>query len=386
MTSSLFHQVIRSCPAYKLVPIRNLPLGVRKRLGIPVRKSPYRWVLLGDRGARLPVKTVSAPVAEILSALATPKSPLAIPGAKPDPEYRLFLLKQIFDGVLEVRTRGKFISGPAALLALSRVLPEQDPPDELGRLSDRAIQLAYSSALEDPLELAAWLYEFNRLPLTRRWSDRFSEEGKILEYLGCDPQGVWKGMDRRLRPQSSNKSWYSWDIQGSLEKRLASDRGLSKIYVSPIPDHVPEVLRIIVDRVSAGSLLGFKVAKGRDGLLRPDKIVAYFAAPDGAATFTADLARRTRPLKSHGVPFTCQVGNSAMLSSGFDPPVDEGASPLGRGESWRAWIANRIANAIVIVRKTAPRRPLPLIRVALEASGIDPLRWRPLADHWYEGA
>src|SRR5262249_57560169 len=87
-----------------------------------------------------------------------------------------------------------------------------------------------------------------------------------------------------------------------------------------------------------------------EGLLRPDKIVAYFPTLDGLRTASDRLATRLDGCPAHGVPFTSELSGGGLLSWGVDPPASERLVNWQPQESWRLWLTNRLANALFTAR------------------------------------
>ncbi len=87
-------------------------------------------------------------------------------------------------------------------------------------------------------------------------------------------------------------------------------------------------------------------------------------------------------LAADGVPFTAACSADGLLSWGIDPPAEPGADLASR-ESWRLWLTNRLALALVAARGAAATMPpwqFALARLAL--AGIDPRSWAPGEVNW----
>ena len=84
---------------------------------------------------------------------------------------------------------------------------------------------------------------------------------------------------------------------------------------------------------------GLKLGRGLPGLTRPDKLVAYFGRLDDLQEAGAGLHRRLGGCPVHGVPFTAELSSDGLLSWGADRP----RTVPGQPESWRLWIASRLA-------------------------------------------
>jgi hypothetical protein len=126
-----------------------------------------------------------------------------------------------------------------------------------------------------------------------------------------------------------------------------------------------------VDALAATGPVAFKVARRPDGLLRPDKLVAYFASLDGLRRAAARLEPAVRGLRAQGVPFTAAVTEDGLLSWGADPP-DRG---LG---SWRAWLCGRLAEHLVDASRAGVRDPAAEAARRVAADGVDPATWAPV--------
>jgi hypothetical protein len=120
------------------------------------------------------------------------------------------------------------------------------------------------------------------------------------------------------------------------------------------------------------------------GLLRPDKIVAYFPDFERLAKAAEAVSARLGGVPAQGVPFTSEIGGDGLLSWGMDPPASELAAWGGR-ESWRLWLTHRLARALLAARSAEGLEPwrFALERVRLE--GIDTASWTPAASLWSRG-
>ena len=108
------------------------------------------------------------------------------------------------------------------------------------------------------------------------------------------------------------------------------------------------------------------------------------ASPAAAARLSAELAG----CPSHGVPFTAELADcDGLLSFGIDPPRSEHALEWQERESWRLWLTNRLAVALVSARRDGgPLEPWQYALARIEFDGIDPSTWAPAGDLWAEAA
>ena len=234
-------------------------------------------------------------------------------------------------------------------------------------LSLAALRMAASSSLSDPAVIAQWLYRFGTVPRDLAIERDFGPDDDPMAVLGMTIGG---GARRRLEAAyeaTSFSGWYSF-------ARMASAAQLSpicKLYISPRPEALAYAFPLIADELVRIEVRSFKVGRGIEGLLRPDKIVAYFDERAHMLAAAAVLERALVQCPVQGVPFTADVGGNGLLSSGVDPP------PGSVALSWRAWITKRLA-ASLAARVGEPAD----VRLAgtladLRFARIDPDTWQP---------
>jgi hypothetical protein len=114
-------------------------------------------------------------------------------------------------------------------------------------------------------------------------------------------------------------------------------------------------------------------------LLRPDKFVVYFSAFESLRTTAERILTGLRGCPAQGVPFSAEITDDGLLSWGFDPPPDKGALAWRERESWRLWITNRLASALVAARKSATTgiEPWQFALDRLRLDQVDTATWAP---------
>ncbi|MFP5284915.1 MAG: hypothetical protein ACLGI9_04180, partial [Thermoanaerobaculia bacterium] len=288
----------------------------------------------------------------------------------------------VADAILEVEEEGRFLSGAAAL----GLFGERRAPGAGGRLADlslAALRYAQDLAEDDPLALSFRLYGYNRRPLTPDWKRLLPKGENVLAWLGIGRGGRHRRLlDRSWeRTGGSAEWWLSW--RSRKEGDLSDVAGIGatwKLYVSPAPEALPESFGDILEALAAGRAAQFKVGADALGILRADKIVAYFPSFERLATAAEALESRLSGIPAQGVPFTSEIGGAGLLSWGVDPPREE--SSFGSGESWRLWLTHRLSRALLSARSAAEPEPwrFALERVRLE--GVDTDTWTPGALLW----
>ena len=154
------------------------------------------------------------------------------------------------------------------------------------------------------------------------------------------------------------------------------------MYVSPRPEALPEALQRTVATLAELGAPTFKVGDNLHDLLRPDKLVIYFGSREELDEVAERLVPALAGLPAQGVPFTAALGGDGLVSWGIDPPPEEYTLPWLGAESWRIWITNRLATALVAAREAEPDGPdgiegwrFALERLRLE--GVDTGTWAP---------
>jgi hypothetical protein len=140
-----------------------------------------------------------------------------------------------------------------------------------------------------------------------------------------------------------------------------------------------EVFGTVLDVFASTRVTCFKVGLDVYGLLRPDKMVAYFDTIEQLQVTTELLTSKLAGCPAHGVPFTAEITGDGLLSWGIDPPHDLQALSWLERESWRLWLTNRLATALLAAKSAQSTTIAPwefaLGRIALE--GVDIATWTP---------
>lgn len=238
-----------------------------------------------------------------------------------------------------------------------------------GRLSDlsaRAIRVAAAHPSSDPTVLRRMLYRYGQIPATPSLMEAFGQDDEPMIVLD-----LIRGRPTRTRLEadydaSSHIGWLSFSRHGRDGQLPAA-----KLYVSPHPRSLGSVFPAIAEVMLALKVPSFKVGRGVSGLLRPDKIVAYFTDTAQLATVAAALAELLASTEPHGVPFTRQVDHQGAVSWGIDPPPANGQPQT----SWRAWICHMLAITILEARNQS-REPVGFVEAHLAEQGI--VAWAPV--------
>ena len=136
---------------------------------------------------------------------------------------------------------------------------------------------------------------------------------------------------------------------------------------------------VAVQVLTQSRVTAFKVAGHVVGLLRPDKLVAYFADLEGLQEAADDLRRMLKTCPSHGVPFTAGLDEGGLLSWGLDPIHAGQGFVWQEGESWRVWLTNQLAVALLQAKRSRSQalEPWQFALERLRLEGVDTDSWIP---------
>lgn len=192
-------------------------------------------------------------------------------------------------------------------------------------------------------------------------------------YLGLAANGPATGaLSHDWNALTSSSDWLAW---GSTERMTASSRFPFKLYVSPAPEALcADGFARVISALSTTRAVQFKVGANAVGLLRPDKLVVYFADFEALVEGASLVYERLAGMPAHGVPFSAEFRGNGLLSWGVDPPRTGGSS-WSIGDSWRVWVVRLLARAIIDARHSPQAWRFAMERVRLE--GVDPNTWTP---------
>lgn len=316
--------------------------------------------------------------------------PGPIPGyaRRPDPGAAAAgLAALLLDGLFEIRGEdGSFRTGGAAL-ALVDGRPALASAGVLPRLSREALEHAAALAPSSAAELAGILYGYGRVALApgfvRELGSELEDGRAVLDWLGLGGGGARRrALEAHWRvPTDTREGWLAFDRRAGTERPNVPHGPTWKLYFSPRIAALPETLESFASTLARHGAQAFKLGAELAGLTRPDKAVAYFARFEDLAAAGQELAERLADVPAQGVPFTAPFDSAALVSWGVDPPDTETLPWWGR-QSWRLWLAQRLAAVLATAPGSAAERvDLALARLRLD--GLDVERWTPSLALWH---
>ena len=379
----------RANPNYELVLFDRLPPEQREMLG-RLRNAPDFYGVLLARGAPdLGIKSVCRETALLYLTLREPGPLPAYVRATLGERCNQEIAQLVLDGVLEIQRDGAFVTRADAYEAIYGTRPGvAEGGGAIARLSREALMYAQALEISDSLRLSARLYFYNRLPAGPEWHRRLPTPGAVAELLGVRAGGpAAEPLKRDWSPVALEPPLDGWLLWQRRKRRpaAAEERCTYKLYVSPGYEAVRDAFLATVDAATTLDVPRFKVGKDVYGLLRPDKIVVYFDRFEELEEAAHRLRGRLEGCPAQGVPFTAELGGDGLLSWGTDPPRDQQALVWQERESWRLWLTNRLATALLAAKSAHARAVEPwqfaMERVRLE--GVDTQTWTPAASIWH---
>jgi hypothetical protein len=382
--ATLHGRVFRAGTAFDLIVFDRLPLEEQAAL-MGLRADPNFYGILRPRpGTGRTIKSVSRDTALLWLTLQSPGPLPFFATGDGDEGHAAAVWQFVLDGVLEMQTDSGFVAGAQAAEVLSngrRSLPE----GRLARLSALALRYGERLRLEDPQQLAGWLYGFGSQPLSPRWQHRLPDRDAVLAFVGAGPGTAlgrrldigWDAGSEELAP-----GWLAWS------SRARSDTGAGKVahklYVSPAIDAMPLAFEAVLDVLSTRAA-HFKIGGNAAGLLRPDKMVIYFRDQASLLAAASALSARLSGVAAHGVPFSAEITPDGLMSWGMDPPRSERRLAWQEPESWRLWVVRRLAAAMVAAQSdlAASMTPAEFAMERLRHEGVDVNGWTPSGVMWH---
>lgn len=385
MRQSILHARIRANPRYQLVawdhlegPPTVIAHGASDSYGI------LRACVEPADAARSPppVAVVSRDLALLLFSI---REPAVVPellrsllGARAERE----LERLIRERIVEICQTGEYVSGTVALEALGRSSVARLGGGVLSELAKRALEHASLFVDEGVMRVAERLYRYHRIPVSPRWRDLVPDARAAARFLGLDAHGTNAAMVaagwRVVDGEPMSDGWFAWRRE-ELVISPHSRRAAFKLYVSPLPDHLPDTLARSARALAAKGCVDLKVARDAGGFLRPDKLVAYFSSRAEVVTAAERLRAELAGIPAQGVPFTAELSGDGLLSWATDPPS------YGREDeraSWRSWLCQTLAGALIGAVEDRSADPCAAALERLGFEGVDVRSWSPTAALW----
>ena len=363
----------RSSPHVELKQLGDLDASQREPF-LELESDPdFYGLLVPKPPLMVNLKSVERRTAELFRRLTTP--------AYLAPDDAAGVIDLVLDGILEIESGDGFVSGADAL----PILCPRQCETEIAQLSRDALLHAQDLETTESHALTLALYFYNRIPLSTFWKTRFASRETILAHVGADRGPLRALLEREWFAASAEESpyWLSWSSRSSLPHD--PNAVTYKLYVSPRPERIRDAFEVVARVLSEFAGTAFKIGDSAAGLLRPDKIVAYFVSREQLSDAADVFKRELAGCDAHGVPFTAGLDDTGLLSWGVDPPSNDRALSWLSRDSWRLWVAQRLGAAMSVAKLARSANAVEPWRFAVERArrhGIDVETWTPSAMLW----
>jgi hypothetical protein len=381
---SILEATFRANPAYQLVLFDRLSPEERRTLA-DLQKDPEFYGLLRPQDPRLGTKSVGRDTALLFFTMQTPGPIPAYLLEQLGPSSNETIARLVLDRILEMDVAGAFLSGAEAHSVIYGEPPAAGAGGVLEQLSIQALRYAQGLEVADSFQLSSRLYLYNRLPASPSWKRVFPSENAVAQHLEIQPGGRNHAVLERhwisRRPAPDNPGWRIWTSPARGEHPVKARS--YKLYICPRSEHLRDGFRATLEVLTEVRAPQFKIGKDVYGVLRPDKLVAYFGCLEEVRETAERLRQRLQGMPAQGVPFTAPLDDAGLLSWGMDPPRGEHLLPW-QGPSWRRWVTDRLAVALLSAKAT-PRGSLEPWQFALDRlrlEGIDTTSWSPDQGMW----
>lgn len=376
---------LRANPVYQFIPFTQLPEQERQVLAALQGDEECYGILQPTGAFPLTLKSVDRNTALLFTRLQAPQPLPANVKVQHGEAVDEAITQLVLDRILEVETGDTFVSGPDAYQMLHRPVSSPASDGKIARLSVAALQYAQALEINDVAQLSLRLYFYNRLPASLQWRRKFSSPEAVITYLGVQSGGAVAQVLARHQyislPAQSSSGWLAWRRHTYIH---TANSLTYKLYISPACEYIRPTFQAAATIFAQLGVSSFKVGRDVYGLLRPDKLVAYFDSFDELQHAAAQLGAALASTPAQGVPFTAALDEAGLLSWGIDPPKHEQSLGWAAHESWRLWLTNRLAAALLLA-KAGPSSQVEPWQFAIERlrfEGIEPYTWTPSKTLW----
>lgn len=379
----------RASRRYRLVAHDRVPRRLQRAVRGLVDDPDFFGLLIPHFPTQQDAKAVCRDTAllfgELQEPTALPRSIVERLGNRADKA----IAKLVLDGILELQRGADFVSGARAFEHLFPNPTEYVLDGRTGELTLEALVSARHFLGAGLQVLANYLYRYNTVPASPCWRSRLPTRGAVRQHLST-PSLPWSSAVAHrtwtlVDGAAAGGHWLVWKRSsvsiGPAEYRRLTPR---KLFISPQCGSLRDTLHATVPVLADSPAFGLKVGGDLPGLLRPDKLVAYFTRQEDLTETGARLGAALAGIPAQGVPFSAPLTADGLLSWGMDPAEDMQTFGWKGGESWRAWVTNRLADSLLASSRCRdlPVAPWTFALAALELEDIEPTTFVPDESVW----
>jgi hypothetical protein len=189
---------------------------------------------------------------------------------------------------------------------------------------------------------------------------------------------------QEIESAEGSAAWHFYSRSGASTYNRAG-MPQHKLYVSPTLDDLLPCVEKLLAVLPSTKAHTWKIGRGFPGIVRADKICLYFNEQVDASWAGQMLAKHLDGFNAQGVPFTRRCDRSGLVSEGIDPPNDSDRSRRKAPISWRVWVSQKIAQALLLQMQQS-QCPLGAEQYALwtlQILGVDPRVWRVIDSEFW---
>ncbi len=329
---------LRAAPGHQFLGKAPLPHSGRDALSWLRTLTDYGGILRRNAPGGMELIALTTAGRQLWSGLGKPAALSSVLPGPIGPAANQAAAAMILDGILEIESGGRFVTGIESYSTLFVGQTFQEVGHRLGRLAVQALTEAASLGHQPASVFAAFLYGYNTVPASLARRNR---------YYDLDESDIARRQGWRVQPVPSERAWTYW-FPVAAERAIGEAR--FKLYLSPVCDHLREALRASLSVRGLREAAVMKLGRGLGGLLRPDKLVAYFSSKDALFGAAAELRAELARMQAQGVPFSQALDDQGLLSWAIDPPAPD--LLLEERESWRQWTVRRLASSLATAARS----------------------------------
>ena len=369
---------------YDLVMFENLPKKKQMELA-SLKHDPNFYAVLCPKKNGLTMKAIDYDTARLF--LKMRKG-----GRLPDYIYKIddfvqnkTIIHLVLDNLLEIESPKGYVSGIEAysIFYNDENRSFRNNKNIVTNLSVNALKYGQNLNLYNPIELSKRLYFYNRIPVSSIWKKELSTKEKVASYLGINVNGSSRTLLNeywKMTEIPSNQGWFFF--YANNQRKTQNSLTTYKLYINPHPKYIGKVFFDIIRIFTKNNISIFKVGNNIHGILRPDKMVAYFSSFNDLEFVSRQLNDVLGELPTHAVPFTALLDKQGLLSWGMDPPHNSKLLSW-EGPSWRRWLTNRLASSLIQASNTSCNvEPWEFALQRIKLDGVHPLSWIPDPTVW----
>ncbi len=385
---NLYQVRFRANPEYELFKYDHLTTEQQQMFNDLQKDEDFYGILCPRQHNGLGIKSVCRNTALLFLSLKEPSQlPRYIRNAH-NGDIEEAITQLVLDRIIQIEHNGNFLCG-AETNSLLRLSESDTMTGEgvISQLSLAAIKYAESLSINDITRLSARMYFYNRHPVNPQLQHRYPNYESISAYLQLDKdyqiRNTLNTNWEQVIVNQGNDVWLMFKNQLS-GKSFKHAEAIYKLYISPQFETIHDIFPILFNIFTDTQISRFKIGGCLASLLRPDKIVCYFQSFEELISISEMIKKTLNGISAQGTPFTANISQDGLLSWGIDPPNNQQILGWQERETWRLWITNKLASALICAKNSKDMivEPWQFSLQRLKLDGIETKTWSPVKNLW----